>query len=119
MESDPLNWPIALKVFILIQVSLLSSLGGINTDMINLTYIPMAKELHISTMRANCQTTICIVLAGVASFLWITLANKYDQQPVLLGTTLSAFVSVTGLAYERIFNQLIAARVFNGLFPAT
>ena len=113
-----MNWPMALKITILIQVSLLSSLGGINTAMINPAYVPMAKELHVSTIRASYQTTICIVLAGVASFLWVPLANKYGRRPVLLGTTLLAFVSIIGSVYAKTFNHLIATRVFNGLFPA-
>ena len=108
----------ALKVFVLIQVSLLSALGGINTAMINPSYVPMAKELHISSIRASYQTTICIALAGIAPFLWVPLSNKYGRRPVLLGTTLLAFVSILGSAYATSFNQLIAARVFNGLFPA-
>ena len=37
---------------------------------------------------------------------------------MLLGTTLLAFVSILGSAYVKSFNQLIATRVFNGLFPA-
>lgn len=116
--KDPLNWPMALKILVLIQVSLLSSLGGINTAMINPAYVPMAKELHISTIRASYQTTVCIALAGVAPFLWVPLSNKYGRRPVLLGTTLLAFVSILGSAYAKTFNQLIAARVLNGLFPA-
>ena len=108
----------ALKVFILVQVSLLSSLGGINTAMVNPAYVPMAKELYISTIRASYRTTICIVLGGVGSFLWVPLANKYGRRPVFLGTTLLAFVSILSSAYAKTFNQLIAARVFNGLFPA-
>lgn len=108
----------ALKILVLIQVSLLSSLGGINTAMINPAYVPMAKELRISTIRASYQTTVCIALAGVAPFLWVPLSNKYGRRPVLLATTLLAFVSILGSAYAKTFNQLIAARVLNGLFPA-
>ena len=108
----------ALKVFVLIQVSLLSALGGINTALINPAYVPMAKELHISTIRVSYQTTICIALAGIAPFLWVPLSNKYGRRPVLLGATLLAFVSILGSAYAKSFNQVVAARVFNGLFPA-
>ena len=118
MDPDPMNWPMALKVFVLIQVSLLSSLGGINVAMINPAYVSMAKDLHISTVKASYQTTICIVLAGVAPFFWVPVSNKYGRRPVLLGTTLLAFVSILGSAYAKTFSQLIAARVFNGLFPA-
>ena len=68
-KPDPLSWPMALKVFVLVQVSLLSARGGINTAVINSACVPMAKELHISTIRASYQTTICIALGGVAPFL--------------------------------------------------
>lgn len=81
-------------------------------------YVPVAKELHISTIRASYQNTICIALGEVAPFLWVPLSNKYGRRPVLLGTTLLAFVSILGSAYAMTFNQLIAARVFKGLFPA-
>ena len=74
----------ALKVFVLIQVSLLSALGGINTAMINPAYVPMAKEFHISTIRASYQNTVCIALNGVSPFLWVPLSNKYGRRPVLL-----------------------------------
>ena len=108
----------ALKVFVLIQVSLVSSLAGISAAMINPAYVPMAKELHISNIRASYQTTIVIVLAGVAPFPWVPLSNKYGRRPVLLGTTLLGFVSILGSAYAKTYDQLLAARVFNGLFPA-
>ena len=45
------------------------------------------------------------------------LANKFGRRPILLGTTLLAFVSALGSAYARNFTQLIVARVFNGFFP--
>lgn len=86
--------------------------------MINPAYVPMAKELHISTISTSYQTTVCIVLGGVAPFLWVPLSNKYGRRPVLLGTTLLAFVSILGSAYANSFGQLVAARVFNGSFPA-
>ena len=117
-REDPLNWPIALKVFVLVQVSLLSSLGGINVAIFNPAYVPMAKELHVSTIRASYQSTTCIALAGVAPFLWVPLSNKYGRRPVLLGTTLLSFIPILGSAYAKTFNQLIAARIFNGSFPA-
>lgn len=86
--------------------------------MINPAYVPMARELHISTIRASYQTTVCIALSAVAPFLWVPLSDKYGRRPVLLGTTLLGFVSILGSAYVTSFNQLVAARIFNGLFPA-
>ena len=116
--SDPLNWPLALKIAILLQVSVLSALGGINTAIINPAYVPLAEEFGITTVQAGYQTTVCIALSGIAPWLWIPLANKYGRRPVLIGTTSLGFASALGSAYARTFGQLVAARVFNGLFPA-
>ncbi|KAL9064914.1 MAG: hypothetical protein Q9157_007656 [Trypethelium eluteriae] len=54
--ADPLNWPLALKIAILVQICLLGALGGLNTAIINPAYGPMAKELGISTVTASYQT---------------------------------------------------------------
>lgn len=59
-----------------------------------------------------------IALNGIGPFLWIPLANVYGRRPVYLFTTLLGFGSALGSAYAKNFNQLIAARVFNGLWPA-
>lgn len=115
---DPLNWPLPLKVFVLMQVSILSALGGINTAIINPAYVPMSKELRISVIKASYQTTTCIIINSFALFLWVPLSNKYGRRPILLGTTLLGFVSILGSAYAKSFSQLIAARVFNGFFPS-
>ena len=50
--------------------------------------------------------------------MWVPLSNKSRQRPVLLGTTLLAFISILGSAFAKTFNQLVATRVFNGLIPA-
>jgi multidrug resistance protein len=102
----------------LIQVCLLAAIGTLNTAIINPAYGPLAKEFHITTVRASYQTTVVIALNGVGPFLWIPLANVYGRRPVYLFTTLLGFGSVLGSAYAKNFNQLIAARVFNGLWPA-
>ena len=102
----------------LIQVSLLSALGGINTAIINPAYVPLAEDFGISTVTASYQTTVCIAINGISSFLWVPLSNKYGRRPILLGTTLLGFASAIGSAYSNSFGQLLAARVFNGFFPA-
>ncbi|KAI9714274.1 MAG: hypothetical protein M1820_000234 [Bogoriella megaspora] len=116
--ADPLNWPLALKIGILIQICLLGALGGLNTAIINPAYGPMSKELGISTVTASYQTTVVIALNGIGPFIWIPLANVYGRRPVYLFTTLLGFGSALGSAYANSFGQLLAARVFNGFFPA-
>jgi MFS family permease len=78
----------------------------------------LAKEFHITKVQASYQTTVVIALNGVGPFLWIPLANVWGRRPVYLFTTLLGFGSALGSAYAKNFSQLIAARVFNGLWPA-
>ena len=79
--------------------------------------VPLAKELHVSQVRASYQTTICIALNGVAPWLWVPLANKYGRRPIYLFTTFLGFVSILGASYANTFGTLLAARVFNGFMP--
>lgn len=102
----------------MIQVCLLACIGTLNTAIINPAYGPLAKEFHITKVQASYQTTVVIALNGVGPFLWIPLANVWGRRPVYLFTTLLGFGSALGSAYAKNFSQLIAARVFNGLWPA-
>jgi MFS family permease len=85
---------------------------------INPAYGPLAKDFDITTVSASYQTTVVIALNGVGPFLWIPLANVYGRRPVYFFTTLLGFGSALGSAYAKNYNQLIVARVFNGLWPA-
>ncbi|KAK6394937.1 hypothetical protein LTR65_001125 [Meristemomyces frigidus] len=114
---DPLNWPLGLKIACLLQVSLLGALGGLNTAIINPAYVPMAKELGISTVHASYQTTIVIALNGLAPFIWLPLANVYGRRPMYLFCTLLGFGTALASAYAKTFSQLLAARAFNGFMP--
>jgi multidrug resistance protein len=101
-----------------LQVCLLAFLGTLNTAIINPAYGPLAKEFQITKVRASYQTTVVIALNGIGPFLWIPLANVYGRRPIYLFTTLLGFASALGSAYSKDFDQLIVARVFNGLWPA-
>ncbi len=54
--ADPLNWPMWLKCGVLLQVSLLAALGGINTAIINPAFVPLSEEFGITTVQAGYQT---------------------------------------------------------------
>ena len=98
-------------------MAILAGLGGMNTAIINPSYVHLGKELHVSTVRASYQTTIVIAINGIAPFLWLPLANVYGRRPFYLIATLIGFVSALGCAYVHTFRQLLAARFFNGWMP--
>ncbi|EIN05190.1 MFS general substrate transporter [Punctularia strigosozonata HHB-11173 SS5] len=116
--KDPLNWPLWLKIAILVQVSILAALGSLNVAIINPAYVPLAEEFGIDVVVASYQTTIPIAINGIGPFIWVPLANAYGRRPVYLFTTVLGFCSALGCAYTKNFSQLLVARVFNGLFPA-
>ncbi|OBT81729.1 hypothetical protein VE02_08888 [Pseudogymnoascus sp. 03VT05] len=114
---DPLNWPLWLKISILIQVSSLAALGTFNTAVINPAYGPLAAEFNITTVTASYQTTVAIGVNGIGPFIWIPFANVYGRRPIYLLTTLIGFATALACGFTNTFSQLIIARVFNGLFP--
>ncbi|CAK5284455.1 unnamed protein product [Mycena citricolor] len=113
--SDPLNWPMWLKIAILLQVSFLAGLGPLNQAVINPAYVPLAAHFHKTTVVASYQTTIAIAFAGIGSFLWVPLANTYGRRPLLLFTTLLSAASCLASGKAQTWNQLIGTRVLNGL----
>ncbi|KAJ9610851.1 hypothetical protein H2200_005628 [Cladophialophora chaetospira] len=115
--QDPFNWPLSLKITILVQTSLLAAIGGLNTAAINPALVLLAQDFGISKVTASYQTTVCIALNGIAPWFWIPLSYKYGRRPVYLATTFLGFASALGSSYAQSFGQLIVARVFNGFFP--
>ncbi|CAK5269839.1 unnamed protein product [Mycena citricolor] len=133
--SDPLNWPMWLKIAILLQVSFLAGLGPLNQAVINPGAFGMSLGLSVPptefaskpTFRSRrtstrpqwlpgtYQTTIAIAFAGVGSFLWVPLANTYGRRPLLLFTTLLSAASCLASGKAQTWNQLIGTRVLNGL----
>ncbi|OAA65309.1 Major facilitator superfamily domain, general substrate transporter [Niveomyces insectorum RCEF 264] len=116
--EDPLNWPLWLKICILAQICILAAVGTLNAAIINPAYVPMAKELGISTVTASYQTTVVIAINGIGPFIWVPLANIYGRRPIYLGTSIIGFASILGSAYAKTYGQLVGARVINGFFPA-
>ncbi|EIM91358.1 uncharacterized protein STEHIDRAFT_107930 [Stereum hirsutum FP-91666 SS1] len=97
--EDPLNWPLAYRLFVLTQVSLLASLGNLNIAVVNPTFSQLAEEFGISTVTASYQTTVAIAINGMAPFLFLPIANAWGRRPVYLITTFIGFGSALGSAY--------------------
>lgn len=72
----------------------------------------------VSASGTNRNSTVVITPNGIEPFLWMPLANLYGRRPVYLFAALLGFASALGSGYAKNSGQLIAARIFNGLFPA-
>lgn len=130
---------IHFKVFVLLQVSILSALGFYNAAIINPAYSELGTQFGISTITASYQTsvslrvsrliesktnnielynrTLSIATNGICPFLWIPFANTFGRRPVYLAATLLGVLSALGCAYAQNFGQLVGLRILNGLFP--
>ncbi|EIM91357.1 MFS general substrate transporter [Stereum hirsutum FP-91666 SS1] len=115
--EDPLNWPLAYRLFVLLQVGLLATLGNFNVSAINPASSQLAEEFGISTVTASYQTTAALAMNGLGPFLFLPIANAWGRRPVYLFTTFIGFCSALGAAYAQSYPQLIGARIVNGSFP--
>jgi MFS family permease len=61
--------------------------------------------------------TVAIGVNGIGPFIWIPFANVYGRRPIYLLTTAIGFATALACGFTHTFGQLVAARVFNGLFP--
>lgn len=74
---------------------------------------------NFSCQRASYQTSIAIVFAGVAPFLWVPLANVYGRRPIFLFGTAITIAAICGAGASDTFGKLLAARAFQGFFSST
>ncbi|KAF9446143.1 MFS general substrate transporter [Macrolepiota fuliginosa MF-IS2] len=118
-ETDPLNYPIWLKLLILFQVSILAFLATLNVAIVNPAVVLLADEFHIPQVTATYQTTVAIGTSAIGPLLFIPIANVYGRRPIYLFTLLIGFASAIGSAEAKSYGTLILARIFNGSGAAT
>ncbi|GAA5972353.1 hypothetical protein JCM21900_005211 [Sporobolomyces salmonicolor] len=73
--SDPLNWPFWLKVFITVQVGLLSFFGSMALGVMNPAYALIGESIGKSVVQASYIGTVSIAAAGLGSFVWAPLGQ--------------------------------------------
>ena len=112
---DPLNWPYAVKLAVLIQVSFLAFLGPFCQAVINSAFVPLAKAMHISVVVASYNTTISILFAGVAPLIWSPVANVYGRRPIFIGVTALGIATQCATAVAPTWGGILAARAFVGI----
>lgn len=71
--------------------------------------------MNVSITEASYNTTLAIVLAGVAPLVWSPLANVYGRRPVYLFSAIIGIVAGAGSAIATKWGPLLAARCFVGV----
>ncbi|KAF2092501.1 MFS general substrate transporter [Rhizodiscina lignyota] len=121
---DPLNWNRWIKLLVLLQVSFLGFLGPFSQGAIespvdrvwkNSAYRPLSQFMGITITEASYNTTLAIVLAGVAPLFYSPLANIYGRRPVYIFSCIIGIVAGARSAISTHWKNLLVARVFVGV----
>ena len=71
--------------------------------------------MHVTITEASYNTTLAIVLAGVAPLIWSPLANVYGRRPVYIFSSIIGIAAGAGCAVATKWGNLLVARVFVGI----
>ncbi|KAL2272570.1 hypothetical protein FJTKL_06290 [Diaporthe vaccinii] len=114
-KDDPLNWSPALKLSVLLQVSLLAMLGPMSAAVINPAFVPLGRAFGNTPVEASYELTIYILFGGVGPLLVVPFANIYGRRPIYLAGNLLAAVSNLVAGHCSTWGGLLATRAFSGL----
>ena len=70
--------------------------------------------MGITITEASYNTTLAIVLAGVAPLIWSPLANVYGRRPVYIFSSIIGIAAGAGSAVATKWGNLLVARCFVG-----
>lgn len=71
--------------------------------------------MGVTITQASYNTTLAIVLAGVAPLVWSPLANVYGRRPVYIFSSIIGIAAGAGSAVSTKWGNLLVARCFVGI----
>ena len=116
---DPLTWGLARKLGVIFVVGLWIFAGTFNLIIVGpaLEIIPI--DLHSSFASSTYLIGGPLLAYGVASFLWVPIANCFGVRTVFISTAVgAACMSIWG-AKATTFGSLVAARTMASAFFAS
>lgn len=113
--ADPLNWPLWRKLAILWASSFYSFVNNWNSAAMAPAIPILAVVLQKDFAQLTHLVAVNVLMAGAANLWWVPLANAYGRRPVLLFCTLLMTFSTMWCGLAGSFNNLLAARVVQGI----
>ncbi|EXJ59425.1 uncharacterized protein A1O5_12306 [Cladophialophora psammophila CBS 110553] len=116
---DPLTWSSTRKLAILTSVSVYMFVGTFSMIVIGPALQIVPREFHSAFSASTYLIGGPLLAYGVASFLWVPLANRYGARLIFTTTSIvGACLSIWG-ARATSFGSLVAARTLaTGLFAS-
>lgn len=109
------NWPYAIKILVVLQISWLAFLGPFGSAVANPAFVPLSKAFDITVVQASYELTIYIVFAGVGPLLVIPFANIYGRRPIYLLGNLIAGITNVAAGWSPTWGGILATRAVNGI----
>ncbi|KAI0172602.1 MFS general substrate transporter [Hypoxylon sp. FL1284] len=111
--NDPLQWPQAKKITILVIICTYSFLG--NSALLGPgPYLNLWSELfNVSQAEASTLISYPNLAYGFGSFFLVPLYLKIGRRPVMLGSLLAFVAGLAGCSQANTFGGLMAARVIH------
>ncbi|KEF55245.1 uncharacterized protein A1O9_08899 [Exophiala aquamarina CBS 119918] len=116
---DPLGWRTARKLSILAIIGLWVFIGTFNMIIIGPALQIVPVEFNSSFSSSTYLIGGPLLAYGVASFLWVPLANRYGSRLVFVLTAIAAACMSVWGAKATTFGSLVAARTLASGFFAS
>ena len=116
---DPLNWPTAQKLLILIIICVWSFMGTLNMIAVAPGFFAISKDFNSDINIATYLVGAPLLAYGVASLLWVATANRFGVRLVFVCSSfIGGCFSIWG-AKSTSFGTLVAARTLASVFMAS
>ena len=114
-KDDPLNWPQSYKIWVLVQLILLSFCVQLTAGFLPAAFSPIAKELNKTNQQASYLVSSYVLLGGLTPLFITPFANLYGRRFPYIIFTLIAVLSLVGGALATSYAGLLVSRVFTGI----
>ncbi|KAI9648039.1 hypothetical protein NHQ30_002667 [Ciborinia camelliae] len=113
--NDPLNWSFFEKYTTYITICFMGFLVVLGSSSFIIAIVPVAKELHTTTVRAGYLTSIHVLAMGIGNIIWVPLSRRIGKRPVYLSSLLLLVGTKIWGYFARSYVNLLASRIVDGL----
>ncbi|KAE9990955.1 hypothetical protein Vi05172_g8435 [Venturia inaequalis] len=113
---DPLTWSQAVKIKILIQISLLSFLSLFTASTISPAIWPLSKYLKVPVVETSYVVGTFSLFLGVSPFLWNPLSHAWGRRPIYIAGLVGSMVTALVCGLSHNYALLMTFRALNGFF---
>ncbi|KAF2400678.1 MFS general substrate transporter [Trichodelitschia bisporula] len=113
---DPMMWSMAVKLRVLVVVSLLAFVSLFTAFSISPAIFHVAKYLDVPVVRGLYIVGIYLLFVGIGPFFFNPLAHVYGRRPVFIAGLVGFILSAIATGLARSYPVMLVFRALNGFF---